>query len=118
MPAAAYVVTNWLVSDLPGERVGRLPAPDWLLHGMANALFGAALRWPLAGRRRPRRTVLAATILALHGALDEWHQGWVPGRTPSLTDWAADVAGGLIGWFIARRGWPTKRGRPLPRPGG
>jgi VanZ family protein len=29
-------------------------------------------------------------------ALDEWHQQFVPGRSASLGDWVADVAGAGI----------------------
>ena len=115
LPAAAYVAANWAASSLPGERVARLPGADELWHAAANAVFGAALRLALGGGRRA--LAVAAAILAGHGALDEWHQGWVPGREPSVTDWAADVAGGLAGWGLwglaaARR----SRARPQPPP--
>ncbi len=103
----AYVAVNWVLSGLPGERVGRLPAPDWLLHGLANALFGAALRYALSGRRQG--FLLAVALLAAHGALDEWHQSWVPGRTPSLGDWVADVVGGLAGWPLSAPGVRSRR---------
>lgn len=107
VPAMAYVAVNWVLSDLPGDRVGRLPAPDWLLHGLANALFGVALRYALSSRRQG--FLLAVALLAAHGALDEWHQSWVPGRTPSLGDWVADVAGGLAGWALSAPGLRSRR---------
>ena len=109
VPAVAYVVVNGIVSDLPGGRLGVLPAPDWLLHGLANVAFGASLRLALAGHRRS--VPVAIGILAAHGALDEWHQSWVPGRTASLTDWIADVVGGLVGLAVARRWRPPPEQR-------
>jgi VanZ family protein len=34
------------------------------------------------------------------GALDEAHQSFVPGRTPSIGDLLADVVGGTLGAII------------------
>jgi VanZ family protein len=44
------------------------------------------------------RTVLL-TLVAIAGfaALDEWHQGFIPGRFPDIADWVADVAGATVG---------------------
>lgn len=48
------------------------------------------------------RGILLTVILvvALVGALDEFHQSFVPGRSGNdLFDWLADVAGGAVGAF-------------------
>lgn len=100
LPAAAFVAADWVVSGTPAERLGPLPAPDWLLHGLAYLVFGAALRLATAGSRRSGPISLAVALG--YGAVDEWHQSWVPGRTPSLGDWAADAVGSALGWLAAR----------------
>ena len=35
-----------------------------------------------------------------YGALDEWHQGFVPGRDASVGDWVADSAGVILGLVL------------------
>ncbi|RMG15113.1 MAG: VanZ family protein [Planctomycetota bacterium] len=98
-------------SSLPrGNGVIPLPGPglDKLAHLFAYlplaALAGAALR--AGGRGRGAAAALALALAAAYGSLDEWHQGWVPGRVPSWQDWVADALGaglGACGVFC----WPT-----------
>jgi VanZ family protein len=48
----------------------------------------------------PPWPVLAGVGLLL-AVLDEWHQSWVPGRTPAAGDVAADALGLLLGGVAA-----------------
>jgi VanZ family protein len=62
--------------------------------------------------------VTAASVVlgvSLLGAVDEWHQSFIPGRSMSLPDWVADTAGATVG-VLAIRLLPflTPRRRPLP----
>ena len=100
LPAVVYMVANWVVSDTPGERLGPLPAPDWLLHAAAYAVFSLTLYLAMGPGRR--QALAAAGIVAAYAALDEWHQSWVPGRSASLWDWLADVVGAGLGWSAVR----------------
>ena len=36
----------------------------------------------------------------LYGAIDEWHQAFVPHRIPSMGDWLADAAGVVVGYLV------------------
>jgi VanZ family protein len=60
----------------------------------------------------PPRTTLARVLIAgflsavAIGALDEWHQTYIQGRSTELADWLADSAGGLTGataWTLFSR---------------
>ena len=118
LPAIAYMVANWLVSDLPGERLERLIAPDWLMHGLAYLVFGVTLY--LGWQGRPHALLLAVATAMIYAGVDEWHQSWVPGRSPSLADWTADVIGAAAGargasWLQARRRGGTGPNRPSTR---
>jgi VanZ family protein len=79
-------------SDLPSvEQVS-----DKTAHVAAYFVFGLLCLRATHGGIGPLRTgpTLAALALALaYGALDEWHQSWVPGRSPSVLDWVADGVG-------------------------
>lgn len=77
--------------------VGLFPAPwDKLAHLLSFAVVGMAAG--LAGGMRGWRMVaccLAGALLV--GGMDELHQLFLPGRSASWADLAADAAGGLLG---------------------
>jgi VanZ family protein len=94
----ALIFTASSLSD-PGAPPGGMS--DKTEHGLAYAALGAALIRALADGRASamslRRILLAAAIAALYGASDEFHQHFVPNRTPDVLDLVADALGGLAG---------------------
>ena len=64
---------------------------------MGILLFRAASLSPLARASAYRQ---AFVIGAIYGALDEYHQSFVPGRNMDFMDWATDVIGLLLGLAI------------------
>jgi uncharacterized protein YfiM (DUF2279 family) len=77
--------------------VGLFPAPwDKLAHLLTFAVVGMAAG--LAGGMRGWRMALCCLAGALLvGGMDEVHQAFLPGRSASWADLAADAAGGLLG---------------------
>ncbi len=56
---------------------------------IANALTTAKVKF--------KHALLNAFIIAIiYGALDEWHQAFVPGREARLSDWLLDIVGSLV----------------------
>jgi VanZ family protein len=50
----------------------------------------------------PWRTfALIAILISAFGALDEWHQQFIPGRSMEFNDWIADTSGGVTGVSLA-----------------
>ena len=97
-PVVALMALVWVLGgqiDVPGiERIW-----DKALHASAYALIGFfGLRACHGGRRAPRLgTTLAGLALTVgYGALNEWRQLYVPGRTASALDWVADAVGAAI----------------------
>ena len=101
-PAVAWAALLFFLSalpDLPGPSC--IPFGDKLGHFVLYGVFGVLLAW---GRSRwPRRVghLLLLGIGAAYGISDEWHQMYVPGRTPDVVDWLADVTGLVTGYAIA-----------------
>lgn len=78
------------------------------LLSFSDKLVHFALYFTLGGllaraRRLGGQGVPHAVLIALggtYGALDEWHQSLVPGRSPEIGDWLADVSGVLAGYLL------------------
>ncbi len=88
------VATSWPNPGLP--QAGHL---DKVIHAVSYGLLG----W-LVGRAMPAttRVPVAAAFAGLvaFGALDEWHQGFIPGRATSGADLLADAVGALVGLLL------------------
>jgi VanZ family protein len=66
---------------------------DKLQH--AGAYFVLAFLVARAPRHAPGLKAVAVMLLSIaaFGAIDEWHQRFIPGRVPYPLDWVADMAG-------------------------
>ncbi len=62
-----------------------------ILRGLRAGEKGMHLRWALV-------TIL---IVAGYAAMDEYHQSFVPGRTPAVTDVLIDTSGGTAAQIVA-----------------
>jgi VanZ family protein len=90
------------VSSLPhpGRGLHLFPGCDKVLHFIEYSILGAALRY-WSGTLNPLFPLGGAGF----AALDEIHQRYVPGRDASPWDWAADLAGIVIGFILAGSLW-------------
>jgi VanZ family protein len=84
--------------------VDRVPGGDKTAHLCEYAVLGFLLARALR-RSRPSLgggavVALAALLGAAYGASDEFHQSFVPERTASLGDLAADGTGALLGALL------------------
>ncbi len=70
---------------------------EYFVFGWLVARSFDGLGW--SGRKHLLWTVLFGLFL---GAVDEFYQGFVPGRERSILDLAADVCGTLAGWYFSR----------------
>ena len=69
------------------------------LLGLKGDSKGINLRW----------TYAAWTLAALYSASDEFHQSFVPGRYPSMTDVLIDSLGAAVALFLAYKFYRQKR---------
>lgn len=96
--------SRWVVPLLgwlfPGASVAALQTGGFLVRKFAHfteygVLFLLLVRGPLRGR-----AAWAVAICALYAMTDEFHQIFVPMRTPSIYDVALDSTGALFSCFL------------------
>jgi VanZ family protein len=86
------------------SRLPSTPGGDKLAHLIAYSVVGFcyARGFALLSRWPARAVWLAAAVCgALYGLSDEWHQSFVPGRSPGLDDALADAIGSVLGAVAA-----------------
>lgn len=68
-------------------------------HLVGYALLGAAYLHGMIWQRTISRSRAwtAGILVVLYAISDEWHQSFIPGRHPALTDICIDTAGGFLG---------------------
>jgi VanZ family protein len=79
-------------------------------HFTEYAVLAALLWWGLGyfvtdGRKRAGLVLVVALLYAIS---DEWHQSFVPGRTPDVWDVVVDVIGAMAGTIAMR--WVLGKG--------
>jgi VanZ family protein len=87
-------------------------------HAIGYAMLSALLFRALAGAAWSGvtwgRGLAAVALSVLYGLTDEWHQSFVPGRSPAWDDVAADAVGAGLGaafvliLHIINKLWPTR----------
>jgi hypothetical protein len=110
VPLLAWMMVIYVGSSIPAGNLPGLfavPGADKVAHlaeyGVLGFLAARAMgRMTLEGTAL--LTVLAATFALAYGLTDEVHQLFVPNRSFSIHDLAADVIGASIGAFIWVRG--------------
>jgi VanZ family protein len=112
LPVIVYCTAIFVQSSFPTARqLPQWPYLDKTLHVAAYALLGFLVFRALSTGRlasNPTMSFIISTLFAgLYGLSDEFHQSFVPGRSPEATDVLADLIGGFcgagIGWLRFKR---------------
>ena len=114
--AALYAVLVIVLSSWPGVRLPNVGTShlDKILHFGQYAVlaFLVARGWGLSPPRRRRlRSGILVVVLLVFAAVDEYHQGWIPGRDPDPQDFLADAIGIVLGFGIGLSGILRRRAR-------
>lgn len=99
---------------IPPSFLRQMLAPT--AHFILYAVLGLVASWNLHRWAQERVHPLVGIFLVglfgfLWGMLDEWYQGFIPGRESSWGDVAVDTAGAFVGGIAARWLSPRLRGR-------
>jgi VanZ family protein len=77
-------------------------------YGGLGGLVARAVAGGFGAPLSPVQALAAIAVTTTYGASDEWHQSFVPGRTPDVADLWADTLGAILGtaacwaWGILR----------------
>jgi VanZ family protein len=121
-PVAAQALAIFYLSSLPD--LGPIPGGvnDKTGHVLGYGVLAVVLLRAFAGGRLGgvtwRRGVGTILLSSLYGASDEFHQSFVPGRSPDPADWVADTAGAfgaVVAILLLVMG--ARRRRPDAEPG-
>jgi VanZ family protein len=99
-PAVAWMAVIFRLSAIPGSNLpGRFSS---LGHFVVYAVLGMLLVFALQPRRQPAQVIVIAVFIAtIYGVSDEFHQSFVPMRTPDVADWGVDTLGAFAGAAVA-----------------
>ena len=101
---AGWVALTLTLTSIPDPEFGpSFPGADKLAHFVFYGVMGFLfVLWRREiGTGSAAAVIWAAIFAALLGAVDEFHQQWIPGRSMELLDWATDFAGGTAGGFCS-----------------
>lgn len=101
VPALMIMGTLFYFSSQPSTGIPSLLPPwDKVVHFIAYFVLGATFCLWVRGQRWKaspvRHLLIVLFACALFGISDEFHQSFVPGRSVSLGDFAADMGGSLF----------------------
>ena len=110
-PVVLQMLLIFIASSIPN--LGALPGgmSDKSGHAIGYGILGAVFLRALAGGKVAgvtwSRAALALLFAVLYGISDEFHQSFVPGRSPDPLDVLADGIGGALGIALggAARAW-------------
>ena len=100
----------WLGAILTATSLPKAVIPDvgfrfadkvvhFSMYGVLGPLFARAMHNP-PRTTRTRVVVASCLLIVAIGALDEWHQHFIQGRSTEFADWLADSSGGLLGALV------------------
>ena len=107
LPVIIYAIIIFYFSSLPGEDIPALfPCQDVAFHVIEYTilafLFNRAMKGYYPGFVYKKRFFFILLFCVLYALSDEFHQAFVPNRTPSLLDVTYDGLGVCIANFLYR----------------
>lgn len=107
LPVLVHMALIFFLSHQPILPGPPMPIPffDKWMHGLFYGVLAfLVLRAWLQGSYQSldwKAVAITLFIVALYGVSDEFHQSFVPNRTPDLSDWLADMSGALLVCLLA-----------------
>lgn len=102
LPVVAWAALVFTLTSVPNPRVPHIPGGDKVTHAIMYGVLAVLAHhaWPPHNRPIGARLLVLLAIVAL-GAVDEWHQLFITGRSADVADWIADSVGASIGLTVS-----------------
>jgi VanZ family protein len=102
-PPFVWVVIILIGTSWPSVSVGPdVQHLDKVVHFSAYAVLSALILRATLTLREVGTVAMVIAMVSVFGAVDEWHQSFIPGRSMSFADWIADSTGALVGALALR----------------
>jgi VanZ family protein len=108
LPPIVWAAVVLTATSLPNLSIPGPAGSDKVGHFFMYCMLGFLLQRAAAPVRSARRLAFVAMGVAVFAALDEWHQGFIPGRAADVADFVADVAGAATGCLLAHAAAPRR----------
>ena len=108
-PPFLWSILILCLTSIPNLQVTAPKGSDTWAHFLVYAVLGVLTA--RAAELTSRRVLLLLAVIAgvsLFGAIDEWHQRFIPGRFPDGRDWIADSVGGAAGAVLFALAMPYR----------
>jgi len=106
-PVVLWMALIYYSSSIHGDDIPKIDIPhiDKFFHFVEYFILGAILVRAFANTsdKANFKTILLLSIIiaAMYGALDEFHQRFVSGRSPEIFDIVSDIIGSLFGALLS-----------------
>ena len=113
LPSVAWMAVIFYLSSRTGDDVGgwldevrryvpMMESFDWG-HFISYFILALTFLWGIRPKRVTFRVQLVVVLLCvLYGITDEYHQSFIPGRTPDAADIRNDAVGAALAMLAAR----------------
>ena len=109
-PAGLMMAAIFAFSSIPSVEMPSFGLLDTLVkkggHALGYGLLGLTYLHGLKGENQGitfRNLLLAWMLATFYSATDEFHQAYVPGRNPAMTDVLIDSVGAAVALFLVSR---------------
>jgi VanZ family protein len=118
IPALIWMVIIFILSHQSGSELNSyLPWAQRLLPGLDSFNVGhfvtyfilACLIWWAIASHRLLASIIVVLLCILYGLTDEYHQSFVPGRSPDWLDIRNDTIGAILAMIVVRIPFIRKR---------
>lgn len=111
LPAIGWMAVIFFMSARTGSELNKwfffIPNLNWG-HLVEYFILGLLVYYALARSTRLRRIFIVTVLIStLYGATDEFHQAFVPGRTPDIADLTNDAIGSILAVVLIR--WRSRK---------
>lgn len=112
LPILIWAGLIFLGSTTTGRSVSNVGLIDFIAHKAVHVteyvIFYILLQ------RGTKKWWLSLVLLAIYAISDEWHQSFVPGRSPKVTDVLIDIGSGSFAIFLLNL-WSKLSPKILPK---